>query len=134
MNFAQKIARDNELFVGCRQIRETINYLFEEPMLHYYTSTLLKSFWPGGVLASSYPTRTQEMQEQTANAARSLLINNIPEVMCNLVGAETAKHGATKVFETVQNATYNKQLFYVSMSFISHLNARVNSIPIDLFQ
>lgn len=83
-------------------------------MLHYYTSTLLKSFWPGGALASSYPARTQYMQEMAANSARSLLINNIPEVMCNLVGAETAKHGATKVFETVQNATYNKELFYVS--------------------
>lgn len=100
-----------------RQIRESINYLFEEPMLHYYTSTLLKSFWPGGVLASSYPARTEDMREMAANAARSLLINNIPEVMCNLVGAETAKHGATKVFETVQNATYNKQLFYVSAVF-----------------
>ncbi|XP_037027852.1 sorting nexin-25 isoform X2 [Bradysia coprophila] len=101
-----------------RQIRESINYLFEEPMLHYYTSTLSKSFWPGGVLASSYPARTQDMQEQTANAARSLLINNIPEVMCNLVGAETAKHGATKVFETVQNATYNKQLFYELLEIV----------------
>lgn len=36
--------------------------------------------------------------------------------MCNLVGAETAKHGATKVFEAVQNATYNKQLLYVRIS------------------
>lgn len=88
-------------------------------MLHYYTSTLLKSFWPGGVLASSYPIRTEDMQVEAANAARSLLINNIPEVMCNLVGAETAKHGATKVFETVQNATYNKQLFYVRNDTIS---------------
>lgn len=84
-------------------------------MLHYYTSTLAKSFWPGGVLASSYPVRTEDMQEMAANAARSLLTNNIPEVMCNLVGDDTAKHGATKVFEAVQNATYNKQLFYVSI-------------------
>lgn len=98
-------------------------------MLHYYTSTLLKSFWPGGVLASSYPTRTQEMQEQTANAAMSLLTNNIPEVMCNLVGAETAKHGATKVFETVQNAMYNKQLFYVSTPASKATYARTVALP-----
>lgn len=90
-------------------------------MLHYYTSALLKSFWPGGVLASSYPVRTEDMQEMTADAAKSLIIDNIPEVMCNLVGAETAKHGATKVFEAVQNATYNKQLFYVSLFLHGYL-------------
>ncbi|KAJ6637054.1 Sorting nexin-25 [Pseudolycoriella hygida] len=101
-----------------RQIRESINYLFEEPMLHYYTSTLWKSFWPGGVLASSYPVRTEDMRDMAAKTARSLIINNIPEIMCNLVGAETAKHGATKVFEAVQNATYNKQLFYELLEIV----------------
>lgn len=100
-----------------RQIRDTVNYLFEEPMLHHYASTALKSFWPGGVLASAYPERTDDMREMTANAAKSLLIDNIPEVLCNLVGAQTAKHGTIKIFETIQNATYNKQLFYVSTIF-----------------
>lgn len=97
-----------------RQIRESVNYLFEETMLHHYASTALKSFWPGGELASSYPERTEDMKDMTANAAKSLLIYNVPEVLSNLVGAQTAKHGALKAFETVQNSTYNKQLFYVS--------------------
>lgn len=82
-------------------------------MLHFYATTALKSFWPGGVLASVYAVRSEDMQEMTATAAKSLLIDNIPEVMCNLVGAQTAKHGATKVFNALQNATYNKQLVYV---------------------
>lgn len=86
-------------------------------MLHFYASTALKAFWPGGVLASSYPERSDDMKEMTTNAAKALLIDNIPEVLCNLVGAQTAKHGALKVFEAVQNATYNKQLFYVSTIF-----------------
>lgn len=98
-----------------RQIRESVNYLFEETMLHHYASTALKSFWPGGELASSYPERTEDMKDMTANAAKSLLIYNVPEVLSNLVGAQTAKHGALKAFETVQNSTYNKQLFYVSL-------------------
>ena len=100
-------------------------------MLHYYASTLLKSFWPGGVLVSSYPIRTEDMKEMCANAAKSLLIDNIPEVMCNLVGAETAKHGALKVFEAVQNATFNKQLFYVSTP-IYRYSSKVEICHIDL--
>lgn len=95
-----------------RQIRESINYLFDEQMLHHYASTASKSFWPGGILAAAYPPRTDDMQEMTANAAKSLLIDNIPELLCNLVGAQTAKHGALKVFDIVQNAKHNKQLFY----------------------
>lgn len=97
-----------------RQIRESINNLFDESMLHFYASAVLKSFWPGGSLASAYAARSEDMQEMTATAAKSLLIDNIPEVMCNLVGAQTARHGTLKVFDTLQCATHNKQLFYVS--------------------
>ncbi|XP_059619274.1 sorting nexin-25 [Phlebotomus argentipes] len=101
-----------------RQIRDTVNYLFEETMLHHYASTALKSFWPGGVLASAYPERTDDMREMTANAAKSLLIDNIPEVLCNLVGAQTAKHGTIKIFETIQDVTHNKQLFYEMLEIL----------------
>ncbi|XP_055371063.1 sorting nexin-25 [Condylostylus longicornis] len=95
-----------------RQIRESISYLFEESMLHFYVSTALKSFWPGGILASSYPVRSDDMKEMTTNAAKALLADNIPEVLCNLLGAQTAKHGIFKVFDALQNPMYNKQLFY----------------------
>lgn len=82
-------------------------------MLHNYFSVILKSFWPGGVLASTYPVRSDDMKEMTTNAAKALLMDNIPEVLCNLVGAQAAKHGILKVFDALQNAIYNKQLFYV---------------------
>ncbi|KAM8721024.1 hypothetical protein ACLKA7_006972 [Drosophila subpalustris] len=95
-----------------RQIRESIAYLFEESMLHNYFSAILKSFWPGGVLASAYPVRSDDMKEMTTNAAKALLTDHIPEVLCNLVGAQAAKRGVLKVFDALQNPTYNKQLFY----------------------
>ncbi|XP_013099681.2 sorting nexin-25 [Stomoxys calcitrans] len=95
-----------------RQIRESVSYLFEESMLHYYFSAILKSFWPGGVLASAYPVRSDDMKEMTTNAAKALLMDNIPEVLCNLVGAQAAKRGILKVFDALQNPVYNKQLFY----------------------
>lgn len=98
-----------------RQIRESVSYLFEESMLHYYFSAILKSFWPGGVLASAYPPRSEDMKEMTTTAAKALLMDNIPEVLCNLVGAQAAKRGILKVFDAMQNPVYNKQLFYVSL-------------------
>ncbi|XP_030569463.1 sorting nexin-25 [Drosophila novamexicana] len=95
-----------------RQIRESVTYLFEESMLHNYFSAILKSFWPGGVLASAYPVRSDDMKEMTTNAAKALLTDHIPEVLCNLVGAQAAKRGVLKVFDALQNPAYNKQLFY----------------------
>ncbi|KAH8396181.1 hypothetical protein KR222_004657, partial [Zaprionus bogoriensis] len=95
-----------------RQIRESVAYLFEESMLHNYFSAILKSFWPGGVLASAYPVRSDDMKEMTTNAAKALLTDHIPEVLCNLVGAQAAKRGVLKVFDALQNPLYNKQLFY----------------------
>ncbi|SPP89957.1 blast:Sorting nexin-25 [Drosophila guanche] len=95
-----------------RQIRESITYLFEESMLHNYFSAILKSFWPGGVLASAYPARSDDMREMSSTAAKALLTDHIPEVLCNLVGAQAAKRGVLKVFEALQNPAYNKQLFY----------------------
>lgn len=97
----------------CRQIRDSIIFLFEETMLHHYFSSILKSFWPGGVFVSSCPERTQEEQDATAHKAKSLLIDNIPDVLSNLVGAQTAKNGAIKMFDEMQTHAYNKQLFYV---------------------
>ncbi|XP_039440568.1 sorting nexin-25 [Culex pipiens pallens] len=95
-----------------RQIRESINYLFEEPMLHTYASTVLKALWPGGVLTVKSVDRSEDQQEMTMNAAKSLLLDNIPDLLGNLIGAQNARAGIMKLFDNVQNPVYNKQLFY----------------------
>lgn len=109
-----------------RQIRDSISSLFDESMLHHYSTSALTSFWPGGVLASSYPERTKEMQEITANTAKQLLLENIPELFSNLVGHQTAKVGALKLFEAVQDPLFNKQLFYVSTFVNGKKDCNVN--------
>lgn len=101
-----------------RQIREIITWCFCESMLHYYISLFLKSWWPGGELAPAGKLRTREMKIETAMSARKLFVNNVPEVLTSLVGTQTAKRGALKVFEIVQNPRMNKQLFYVSNKYL----------------
>jgi len=51
-------------------------------------------------------------------AAREQFLNNIPEVLSNLVGQQSARRGAMKVFETLQDPKLNKQLFYVSSALL----------------
>jgi sorting nexin-25 len=97
-----------------RQIRDLIGGCFDENNLHHYLSSLLKTLWPVNdeEEEKSMPERTDDMKEMTALAAKSLIIDNIPDILNNLVGAQNAKNGSIKIFEILQNEKYNKQLIY----------------------
>ncbi|KAH0554738.1 sorting nexin-25 [Cotesia glomerata] len=95
-----------------RQVRDTVAWVFSEPMITYYLQLFTKSWWPNGQLAPSTPPRTDEEKLKTRGEARRQFLNNIPEVLASLVGAQSAQKGATKVFDTLQNVNLNKQLFY----------------------
>lgn len=97
-----------------RQVRDLISGCFDETNLHHYLSSLLKALWPVNDADDDKPTpeRTDDMKEMTAHAAKSLIIDNIPDILQNLVGAQNAKNGSIKIFEILQNETYNKQLIY----------------------
>lgn len=99
-----------------RQIYDTISWCFSEQMLHYYITLVVKSWWPAGVLAGPKQDKTDETKKHTAREAREQFINNVPEVLITLVGANAARNGAKKIFDTLQNKMMNKQLFYVSKS------------------
>lgn len=95
-----------------RQIRDIVAWVFSEPMLHYYIQLFMKSWWPNGQLVSETVLRTDEEKLKTRGEARRQFLNNVPEVLTNLVGAQSAQRGATKVFDSLQNVNLNKQLFY----------------------
>lgn len=97
-----------------RQIRDLITGCFDETNLHHYLSSLIKTLWPVNDVEEeqTIPERTDDMKEMTAHAAKSLIIDNVPDILQNLVGAQNAKNGSIKIFEILQNETYNKQLIY----------------------
>ncbi|XP_043593314.1 sorting nexin-25 isoform X2 [Bombus pyrosoma] len=95
-----------------RQIRDTIAWVFSEPMLHYYIQLFTKSWWPNGHLVFEANFRTDEEKLKTRGEARRQFLNNIPDVLTNLVGAQSAQRGAIKIFDSLQNVNLNKQLFY----------------------
>lgn len=105
-----------------RQVRDSVAWVFSEPMLHYYIQLFTKSWWPNGHIVSSTVVRTDEEKLKTRGEARRQFLNNLPEVLANLVGAQSAQRGATKVFDTLQNVNLNKQLFYVSRNLFNSIN------------
>ena len=113
-----------------RQIYDTISWCFSEQMLHYYMNLMMKSWWPGGVLASPQPERSQTTKTQTSLEAREQFVSNVPEALITLVGANAAKNGARKVFDILQIKVLNKQLFYVSFIRYKIINT---SLKCDIF-
>lgn len=90
-------------------------------MLHYYIQLFTKSWWPNGHLICETNLRTDEEKLKTRGEARRQFLNNVPEVLTNLVGAQSAQRGAMKVFDSLQNMNLNKQLFYVSYCYMIKL-------------
>lgn len=104
----------HDVELNIRQIRETVTWVFSEPMLHYYIQLFTKSWWPNGHLVSVTTARTDEEKLKTRGEARRQFLNNVPVVLTNLVGAQSGQRGAIKIFDSLQNVNLNKQLFYVS--------------------
>lgn len=104
-----------------RQIYDTISWYLSEQMLYYYINLFMKNWWPGGVLAKAGPPRSEEERKVTADEAREMFVTNVPEVLVTLVGANAARNGAKKIFDSLQHKEMNKQLFYVSLYFSSLL-------------
>ncbi|XP_063224412.1 sorting nexin-25-like [Bacillus rossius redtenbacheri] len=94
-----------------RQVHETVEWLLSEQMMYFYIKKFIKSWWPNGQLVHS-PPRSQQQKDGTREEARELLLANIPEVLSGLLGQQSARRGATKVFLTLQDQPLNKQLFY----------------------
>lgn len=114
-----------------RQLRDLISSYFDETSLHQYASACLKAFWPSDdEVIKNAPERTDDMKEMTAHAARSLIIDNIPDILCSLVGQQNAKNGSIKIFDVLQNEKYNKQLIYDLLEVILvEVFPEIKSIP-----
>ncbi|KAF8787862.1 Sorting nexin-25 like protein [Argiope bruennichi] len=95
-----------------RQLRETIGWILSEPMLLYYLQMFRDTMWPSGELAPQAEDRTKEQKRTTKILAKQMFLNNTPEILSNLIGAQNAKKGLSKVFDALQNKNFNKQLIY----------------------
>ncbi|XP_028600647.2 sorting nexin-25 isoform X2 [Podarcis muralis] len=101
-----------------KQIRDTVNWIFSEPMLVYYINVFRDAFWPNGKLASSSKPRSEEQSRETKQKAQQKLLENIPDTLQSLVGQQNARHGVIKVFNALQETKANKHLLYVLLELL----------------
>ncbi|XP_044873249.1 sorting nexin-25 isoform X3 [Mauremys mutica] len=95
-----------------KQIRDTVSWIFSEPMLVYYISVFRDAFWPNGKLAAPTRSKGEEQSQETKQRAQQKLLENIPDTLQSLVGQQNARHGIIKVFNALQETRANKHLLY----------------------
>ena len=51
-------------------------------------------------------------EEEVREEARELFVSEVPDIMVKVVGLQTARQGAAKIFDSFQDQKLNKHLFY----------------------
>lgn len=64
----------------CRQIRDTVHWIFSEQMLVYYINVFRDTFWPNGKLAPHNKIRSDAEHRETKEKAQQKLLDNIPGI------------------------------------------------------
>lgn len=95
-----------------KQIKETVEWVCSESMIQYYLTTFRDSMWPSTPLEVT--SRSSSDRRKTQILAKQYLLDWCPTLMYDLFGQQNARKGLIKIFDAMQNATLNKQLFYVS--------------------
>ncbi|KAK2838686.1 hypothetical protein Q7C36_013500 [Tachysurus vachellii] len=96
-----------------KQIRDTVNWIFNEQMIVYYINIFRDSFWPNGKLAPHNKARSDAERRETKERAQQKLLDNIPDALQNLVGQQNARYGIIKIFNALQESSANKHLLYI---------------------
>lgn len=95
-----------------REVQDTLNWLFSEPMLMFYLDTFKNSLWPDGKPGPPAPTRSDEEKASTKEEVRAKFLRSSPQALQTILGQRNCQIGMRKTFELLQDPKGNKQLFY----------------------
>ena len=93
-----------------RKLVDTVHWLLGDSMFLSYL-TFLKD-----IISQTEDTRPPspllEEKEEVREEARELFVSEGPDIMVKVVGLQTARQGAAKIFDSFQDQKLNKHLFY----------------------
>ncbi len=95
-----------------RELQESLTWAVSEPMLIFYLQTFRDAMWPGGEPAPPSPTRSDEQKAATKDEAKKRFLKSTPQALQTILGQRNSQIGFQKIFESLQDARSNKQLFY----------------------
>ena len=92
-----------------------MSWLTSEYMTIHYLHSFKKALWP-----TKEHTGEDLSPEELRSNVRERLVRNIPEMVLNLVGQQSARNGVLKVYESLQEKRLNRQLVYELLELACH--------------
>lgn len=76
----------------CRQLRDTVDWIFSESMIIYYITLFKNSMWPNGKLGEFPASKTDHQKLQTRLEAKEKFLNNMPGKVLVILLCTSYKH------------------------------------------
>ena len=93
-----------------RKLVDTVHWLLGDSMFLSYLNFLKEII--SQTEDSRPPSPLTEVREEVREEARELFVSEVPDIMVKVVGLQTARQGAVKIFDSFQDQKLNKHLFY----------------------
>uniref|UniRef100_A0A8C5PUH7 Sorting nexin 13 n=1 Tax=Leptobrachium leishanense TaxID=445787 RepID=A0A8C5PUH7_9ANUR len=105
-----------------RKIVDHVEAMTSPDQVADYVKHFRDSFWPNGILAETPPRRDRSIRMRTRVAAKTKLLEIMPDELKHIIGAETTRKGILRVFEMFQHTQLNRRLVYVFLEgFLENL-------------
>ncbi|XP_030057370.1 sorting nexin-13 isoform X2 [Microcaecilia unicolor] len=96
-----------------RKIVDHVDWMTSPEQVADFVKRFRDAFWPNGILAETAPRRDKAIRMRTRVAAKTKLLEIMPDELKHIIGAETTRKGILRVFEMFQHNQLNKRLVYV---------------------
>lgn len=96
-----------------RKIVDHVESMTSPDQVADYVKHFRDSFWPNGILAETATRRDRSIRMRTRVAAKTKLLEIMPDELKHIIGAETTRKGILRVFEMFQHTQLNRRLVYV---------------------
>ncbi|XP_077124851.1 sorting nexin-13 isoform X1 [Ranitomeya variabilis] len=96
-----------------RKIVDHVESMTSPDQVADYVKHFRDSFWPNGILAETAPRRDRSIRMRTRVAAKTKLLEIMPDELKHIIGAETTRKGILRVIEMFQHTQLNRRLAYV---------------------
>ena len=101
-----------------REVQDTMNWVFSEPMLIFYLETFRDAMWPGGKPPPPASPRSDEDKSRTKKEAEAKFLKCTPQSLQTILGQRNCQIGMRKIFELLQDFNGNKQLLYAHLEVL----------------
>ena len=80
-----------------RQVRDSVQWIYSEPMLVYYVQLFRDAYWPDGQLSAPAQPPTDVDKLRMRSNAKSALLRNIPGIVIIIIPVPAVSKSVSKV-------------------------------------